>query len=42
MFKTLISAQDLYSMLQSANALTATGKPIMVFYCTYDLAKQKI
>ena len=42
MLKTLISAQDLYSMLQSANALTATGIPIMVFDCTFDLAKPEI
>ena len=42
MFKTLISAQDLYSMLQTGNAVTATGKPIMVFDCTFDLAKPEI
>jgi len=39
MLKTLISAQDLYNLLQSGNAVTATGKPIMVFDCTFDLAK---
>ncbi|MBK7501657.1 MAG: sulfurtransferase [Polaromonas sp.] len=42
MLKTLISAQDLYNLLQTANAVTATGKPIMVFDCTFDLAKPAI
>ena len=42
MLKTLISAQDLYNLLQTANAVTATGKPIMVFDCTFDLAKPEI
>lgn len=42
MLKTLISAHDLQSLLQTTNAVTATGKPIMVFDCTFDLAKPEI
>lgn len=42
MLGTLISAQDLNSLLQTATALTSTGKPIMVFDCSFDLAKPEM
>ncbi|MDO8457084.1 MAG: sulfurtransferase [Burkholderiaceae bacterium] len=37
MYTTLISAEELQSLLASEPPLTADGKPIMVFDCTFDL-----
>lgn len=37
MFTTLISAEELQTILKSELPLTAGGKPVMVFDCTFDL-----
>ena len=37
MFTTLISAEELKTILQSEPPLTADGKPVMVFDCSFDL-----
>ena len=42
MFTTLISAETLGPLLASERPLTAEGKPIMVFDCTFDLMKPEL
>ena len=42
MFTTLISANELLNLLKSEHPLTASGKPIMVFDCTFDLMKPEL
>jgi thiosulfate/3-mercaptopyruvate sulfurtransferase len=42
MYSTLISAEQLVSILKSEPPLTASGKPIMVFDCTFDLMKPEL
>ena len=37
MYSTLISAEELATILKSEPPLTADGKPVMVFDCTFDL-----
>ena len=37
MYSTLISAEELKTLLASEPPLTAGGKPVMVFDCTFDL-----
>ena len=37
MFTTLISAEELATILKSTPPRTADGKPVMVFDCTFDL-----
>lgn len=37
MYTTLISAEELVTILKSERALTASGKPVMIFDCTFDL-----
>ncbi len=39
MYTTLISAEELVTILKSERALTASGKPVMIFDCTFDLMK---
>jgi thiosulfate/3-mercaptopyruvate sulfurtransferase len=41
-FSTLISAEQLAIVLKSEQSLTATGKPVMVFDCTFDLMKPEL
>ena len=42
MYTTLISAEQLAAILKSEHLLTASGKPIMVFDCTFDLMKPEL
>lgn len=42
MYTTLISAEQLASILKSDTALTASGKSVMVFDCTFDLMKPEL
>ena len=42
MFTTLISAEELLNLLKSEHPLTASGKPLMVFDCTFDLMKPEL
>jgi thiosulfate/3-mercaptopyruvate sulfurtransferase len=42
MFTTLISAEDLRTILKSEYLLTQSAKPIMVFDCTFDLMKPEL
>jgi thiosulfate/3-mercaptopyruvate sulfurtransferase len=42
MYSTLISAEDLVIILKSEHSLTASGKPVMVFDCTFDLMKPEL
>ena len=39
MYATLISAEQLAALLKSEPPRTASGKPVMVFDCTFDLMK---
>jgi thiosulfate/3-mercaptopyruvate sulfurtransferase len=41
-FSTLISAEQLATILKSEPSLTASGKPVMVFDCTFDLMKPEL
>jgi thiosulfate/3-mercaptopyruvate sulfurtransferase len=41
-FTTLISAEDLATILKSEPLLTSDDKPVMVFDCTFDLMKPAI
>lgn len=42
MYTTLISAEELLNILKSEPALTASGKPVMVFDCTFDLMQPEL
>jgi thiosulfate/3-mercaptopyruvate sulfurtransferase len=42
MYSTLISAEELANLLKSEHTLTTSGKPIMVFDCTFDLMKPEL
>jgi thiosulfate/3-mercaptopyruvate sulfurtransferase len=42
MYATLITVQELAALLKSEHPLTPTGKPIMVFDCTFDLMKPEL
>jgi thiosulfate/3-mercaptopyruvate sulfurtransferase len=42
MYATLITAQELAALLKSERPLTPTGKPVMVFDCTFDLMKPEL
>ena len=42
MYTTLISAEQLTAILKSEQSLTASGAPVMVFDCTFDLMKPEL
>jgi thiosulfate/3-mercaptopyruvate sulfurtransferase len=42
MYSTLISAEELATLLKSEHPLTTSGKPVMVFDCTFDLMKPEL
>ena len=42
MYSTLISVEQLAAILKSEPPLTASGKPVMVFDCTFDLMKPEL
>jgi thiosulfate/3-mercaptopyruvate sulfurtransferase len=46
MYSTLISAEDLVTILKSDHSLTSTvtktGKPVMIFDCSFDLMKPEL
>jgi thiosulfate/3-mercaptopyruvate sulfurtransferase len=42
MYSTLISAEKLATLLKSEHPLTTSGKPVMVFDCTFDLMKPEL
>jgi thiosulfate/3-mercaptopyruvate sulfurtransferase len=41
-FSTLISAEQLATIIKSEQSLTISGKPVMMFDCTFDLMKPEL
>ena len=42
MYTTLISAEQLAALLKSEHPLTPSGKPLMIFDCTFDLMQPEL